>query len=68
MSKPAIDLVTLQDGESANIVNENIEQLKSIFPEAFGEGGVNFDTLRQLLGDAGAVDEGEERYGLRLCT
>lgn len=64
MSKPAIDLVTLQDGESANIVNENIEQLKSIFPEAFGEGGVNFDTLRQLLGDAGAVDEGEERYGL----
>lgn len=64
MNKPAIDLVTLQDGESANIVNENIEQLKSIFPEAFGEGGVNFDTLRQLLGDAGAVDEGEERYGL----
>ncbi|MEE5060972.1 site-specific DNA-methyltransferase [Pseudomonas alliivorans] len=64
MNKPAIDLVTLQDGESANIVSENIEQLKSIFPEAFGEGGVNFDTLRQILGDAGVVDEGEEKYGL----
>lgn len=64
MNKPAIDLVTLQDGESANIVSENIEQLKSIFPEAFGEGGINFDTLRQLLGDAGIVDEGEEKYGL----
>lgn len=64
MNKPAIDLVTLQDGETANIVNENIEQIKSIFPEAFGEGGINFETLRQLLGDAGVIDEGEEKYGL----
>lgn len=64
MSKAAMDLVTLQDGESANIFNENIEQLKNIFPEAFGEGRVNFDTLRQLLGDVGAIDEGEEKYGL----
>jgi adenine-specific DNA-methyltransferase len=64
MNKAAMDRVTLQDGESANIVNENIEQLKSIFPEAFGEGGVNFETLRQLLGDAGVIDEGEEKYGL----
>lgn len=64
MSKAAMELVTLQDGETANIVNENIDQLKSLFPEAFGEGGVDFDTLRQLLGDAGAVDESEEKYGL----
>lgn len=64
MNKPAIDLVTLQDGESANIVGENIEQLKNIFPEVFGDGSVNFDTLRQLLGDAGVIDEGEEKYGL----
>lgn len=64
MSKATMDKVTLQDGESANIVSENIEQLKSIFPEAFGEDGLNFETLRQLLGDAGAIDEGEEKYGL----
>ncbi|WP_218274039.1 site-specific DNA-methyltransferase [Pseudomonas sp. Irchel 3A7] len=64
MNKAAMNLVTLQDGESANIVNENIEQLKSIFPEVFGEGGINFETLRQLLGDAGVIDEGEEKYGL----
>ena len=64
MSKAAMELVTLQDGETANIVSENIEQLKSLFPEAFGEGGVNFDTLRQLLGDAGPVDESEEKYGM----
>jgi len=59
-----MDRVTLQDGESANIVNGNIEQLRVIFPEVFGEGGVNFDVLRQLLGDAGVIDEGEEKYGL----
>lgn len=64
MSKVAMDRVTLQDGESANIVNGNIEQLRVIFPEVFGEGGVNFDVLRQLLGDAGVIDEGEEKYGL----
>lgn len=49
---------------SADIVSENIEQLKAIFPEASTENGVNFETLRQLLGDAGALDEGEEKYGL----
>lgn len=64
MNKPVMDQVTLQDGESANLISENIEQLKTIFAEAFGEGGVDFDTLRQLLGDAGVIDEGEEKYGL----
>lgn len=64
MNKAAMDKVTLQDGESANLVNENIEQLKAIFPEVFGEGGVDFDTLRQLLGDARIIDESEERYGI----
>ena len=54
--------LTEQDGTSLNIVSENLEALKDIFPEAFTEDGVNFDTLRQLLGDE--VDEGEEKYGL----
>jgi len=53
-----------EDGQSADIVAENIEHLKELFPEAFTEGGVNFDTLRQLLGDAKVLDEGEEKYGL----
>jgi len=59
-----MDKVTPKDGESANIVNENIERLKNIFPEAFSEGGLNFETLCQLLSDAGVLDEGEEKYGL----
>ncbi|KMP10604.1 hypothetical protein UZ36_07140 [Candidatus Nitromaritima sp. SCGC AAA799-C22] len=56
--------VELEDGKSADMVAENIEQLKAIFPEAFTEDGVNFETLRQLLGDKGVLDEGEEKYGL----
>ena len=56
--------ITLEDGQSANIVSDNIEQLKALFPDAFTEGRVNFDVLRQLLGDALVLDEGEEKYGL----
>jgi len=56
--------VTPQDGQSANIVGENIEKLKALFPDAFSEGGINFDVLRQFLGDASVLDEGEEKYGI----
>ena len=47
---------------STDIVAENIEQLKSLFPEAFTEDKIDFEVLKQLLGDA--VDEREEKYGL----
>ncbi len=59
-----IEKVTDQDGQSADIIAENLEQMKILFPDAFTEGGVNFDVLRQLLGDASLLDEGEEKYGL----
>ena len=48
--------------QSADIVADNLLQLQSLFPEAFAEGKVQFDTLRQLLG--GTVDEADEKYGL----
>ncbi len=47
---------------SADLVAENIEQLKGLFPEAFTEGKVDFEVLKQLLGKT--VDEREEKYGL----
>ena len=47
---------------SANIVADNIEHLKPLFPEAFTEGKIDFDVLKQLLG--GEVDDREEKYGL----
>ncbi len=50
------------EAKSADLVNENLAALRALFPQAFTEGGVNFEALRELLGDA--VDEGDERYGL----
>lgn len=54
----------LEDGQSVDVVSENIEKMKALFPDVFSEGGVNFNTLRQLLGDETVLDEGEEKYGL----
>ena len=56
--------LTDQDSEtkSTDIVAENITELKLIFPDAFEEGKINFEILKQLLG--GVVDEQEEKYGL----
>jgi adenine-specific DNA-methyltransferase len=56
--------LTDQDPEtkSPDLVAENIEQLKTLFPEAFSEDKIDFEVLKQLLG--GSVDEREEKYGL----
>lgn len=57
-----MDQVTLEDGQSKDVIGENIEALKALFPDAFTEDGIDFDVLRQLLGDE--VADGEEKYGL----
>ena len=50
------------DTKSADIVADNVDALKALCPEAFEEGRIDFDVLKQLLG--GAVDERDEKYGL----
>lgn len=61
--------ITTNDSEaqSANLVAENIAQLKTLFPELITEGAggaaVNVDVLKQLVGDA-TVSDAEEKYGL----
>lgn len=50
------------EAKSADIVADNLSQLKALFPEAFAEGKVQFETLRQLLGDA--IEETNEKFGL----
>lgn len=57
-----MEKLTKQDGMSLKVVDENLKALKHIFPEAFSEDGIDFEMLRQLLGDE--VAEGEEKYGL----
>ncbi|MDZ7617837.1 MAG: site-specific DNA-methyltransferase, partial [Patescibacteria group bacterium] len=44
--------LTDQDPEtkSPDLVAENIERLKALFPEAVTEGKIDFEVLKQLLG------------------
>ena len=48
--------------QSVDFVVENLERLKRLFPETITEDNVDFDVLRQLLGDS--VDETDEKFGL----
>ena len=48
------------DSKSMDIVADNISKLKELFPEAFIEGKVDFDALKEVLGDY--IDGREERY------
>ena len=56
--------LTTNDPEtrSADVVAQNLEHLKMLFPDAFTEGKVDFEVFKQLLGPA--VNESEEKYGL----
>ena len=47
---------------SVNVAEDNLARLRQIFPDAFKEGKIDLDTLRELLGDR--IDEGEEKFGL----
>ena len=48
------------DLESKDLIEDRLEKLQDLLPEAFSESGIDFDKLRLLLGDE--VDEGSERY------
>ncbi len=48
------------NGKSKDIVKDNIEKLKNIFPEIVTEDKIDFDSLKETLGDY--VDDVEERY------
>jgi adenine-specific DNA-methyltransferase len=47
-------------GSSKNIVDDNIEKLKEIFPDVFSEEKIDFEKLREKLGEF--VDTKQERY------
>ncbi len=48
------------NGNTLDIVAENVCELKKLFPEAFTEGKINFDVLKEVLGSF--VDDRDERY------
>ncbi len=55
------------EAQSADLVAENVEKLKSLFPELITEGpeglSVNVDVLKQLVGER-SVTDCDEKYGL----
>ena len=48
------------DDKTMDIVAKNISKLKELFPEAFTEGKVDFDVLKEVLGEF--IDKRDERY------
>ena len=48
------------DSKSLDIVEQNIEKLKELFPEIFSEGGIDFVKLKNELGEF--IDKENERY------
>ena len=45
------------DGKSLDVVEQNIEHLKELFPDVFSEGKIQFNKLEELLGNYVAEDE-----------
>ncbi len=50
------------ESKSVDLIAQNLEQLKLIFPEVIKEGKVDFEALHDLLGNYG--DTAEERFAL----
>lgn len=48
------------DGKSKDLLKENIKQLKQLFPEVCCEDKIDFDKLKQILGEY--VEDDKERY------
>ena len=48
------------NGESKNIIQDNISKLKEIFPEIVTEDKIDFNKLRLVLGED--IDNGSEKY------
>lgn len=47
-----------------SLVEDRLRILKQTLPEAFTDGKINFDTLKELLGEAIADEEQDEHFGL----
>lgn len=52
--------MTKLTGETFNIEEENIKKIKELFPEVDTDGKIDFDKLKQLLGNY--VEDSDERY------
>ena len=60
----AMKKLTQTDAQTKSVSNleTNIYHIKRLFPDAITEGAINFDVLKELLGEQ--VEQREEKYGL----
>lgn len=58
----SIDKITSEDqlSHSKDLIQENIDQLKKLFPEIVSEGKIDFKSLQQVLGEE--IEDEEEFY------
>ncbi|WP_347472656.1 hypothetical protein [Clostridium sp. 3-3] len=56
----AKEIIEKVNGESLDIVKENVLKLKEIFPEVFCEDKIDFKKLEEVLGEY--TDDSDERY------
>lgn len=52
--------LTKKDGETKDLVEENIDKLKQLFPEIVTDGKIDFETLKEVLGEY--KEDSPERY------
>ena len=48
------------DGQSKDIVSENISKIKEIFPGVISDGKIDFEMLKSILGED--IDDSHEKY------
>jgi adenine-specific DNA-methyltransferase len=53
-------LTTAMDGKTLDIITENVQKLKSLFPEIVTEDKIDFEKLQAILGEY--IDTDNERY------
>ncbi|MGP9579338.1 site-specific DNA-methyltransferase, partial [Halomonas sp. AOP42-E1-40] len=53
-------VIPAMESKTTDIVADNVIKLKELFPEAFTEGKVDFDALKEVLGEY--IDGRDERY------
>jgi adenine-specific DNA-methyltransferase len=56
-------LTKLHPSTSPLLTDERLAQLRSLLPEAFADGKINWDTLREALGET-LEDDSQEHFGL----
>lgn len=56
-------LTKLRPSTSPLLTDERLAQLRAILPEAFADGKINWDTLREMLGET-LEDDAQEHFGL----